>query len=95
MKVRLSFAERRKLVSQFVKDITERPYDFVLRPYTLDDTVSGREWWIANGLIFFELRRPQMLSVGFLNRFRCWYHFTKWLRKFKAAQADDMRFPLA
>lgn len=73
------------LVEQFIEALRIRPNDFQEGAHTLDDKVTGMEWWIANGAEHFRLSRVEGCGCQNLRtdcarreQFRAWEAIETW-----------------
>lgn len=80
---------RRALADALITALRERPQDFShdreIRPYTLIDRASGQEWWVANGMLSFDLWGAagcscRHLTLGTWNTIRAWRAYKQWRR---------------
>lgn len=94
---------RKLLADYFIKQITERPEDFL---YASDccifDTKKDQKWWIWSGASFFRLHYSKGEYVkdvyGLIGRMpfgwqgtRCWWAYKRWTKRYKKKFLEQER----
>ena len=73
MKVRLSRRDENEVVAWFIRNLRDRPGDFVADAYTIKDRCGGPALWIASGRPFLSVYLPhETKRFRWLNRRRLW-----------------------
>ena len=67
------------MTSQVMIDALSNEDDWKVGSYTATHTPSGMEFWVANGVLFFDLHAYS--AFGFFQRFRLWKHYKKMLQR--------------
>lgn len=58
------------VVSTLITEMGSRPEDFILDRFTMIDQKTDMEIWIANGLLFYKVRKPFEIKFNFFQKFR-------------------------
>lgn len=56
--------EETVVIRRTLKNMTERPLTFRGDNYTLTDTITGVEYWLASGFMFYGIRRPYEIKFS-------------------------------